>query len=147
MSVSSSVDVLHKEKIQYDKSITTNSKELKTIDFYTRTFQTNKDYKIINIKINIPYTSNDVDYGKSKVILFFDNEPICDLTMFDRVQYSLKPITIDAIVVEPPMGSHKMELKACVQNGTLNIPHYNPGFIEHTINPKLFGSIHILGFL
>jgi len=97
--------------------------------------------------MNIPFTSNDSDHGRSKVILFVDDEPVCDLTMSDRVSWTLKPITVDAVLLQPPMGSHKMELKTCVENGNLFIPAYNTSYLEHRVDPQLFGSIHIFGFL
>ena len=53
--VSSEIDIIKNEKIGYNSSITTSSKQLTEVFYYSRDFTTLKDYKLLSIKLNSFY--------------------------------------------------------------------------------------------
>ena len=57
--VSSEIDIIKNEKLGYNSSITLSSKQFNEVFYYSRDFKTLKDYKLLSIKLNIPFTGND----------------------------------------------------------------------------------------
>ncbi len=63
-------ELIKNEKIGYNSSITVTSKQLTEVYHYSREFMTNKDYNIIIVKLYIPFTSNDTEYKRSRILLY-----------------------------------------------------------------------------
>jgi hypothetical protein len=140
------IDVVHDEKIYYTYSVTFTDTSLKEIPFYTREFQTVTSYSYCRILLSIPFTSNDSPSSRNRLVLYLDEEPIYDTTMHNEAAWTLIPISIIATKINLTKGNHKITLKAAVSGGTLNIPHYNIGCIESTIDPAIFGRFTITGY-
>ena len=66
--------------------------------------------------------------------------------MYNQVNWELKPLFLEGIGMNIKSGNHKIKLMCCVDGGELYIPHYNSGYIEHTIKPEISGKLIILGF-
>ena len=139
-------ELIKNEKIGYNSSITVTSKQLTEVYHYSREFMTNKDYNIIIVKLYIPFTSNDTECKRSRILLYLDDEVICDGTIYNQVYWELKPLFLEGIGINVKSGNHKLKLMCCVDGGTLNIPHYNTDYIEHTVKPEISGKLIILGF-
>jgi len=145
--ISSSLNELIKyEKIGYNCSITVTSNQLTEVFHYSREFITKKDYNILIVKLSIPFTGNNTQGKRSRILLYLDDEIICDGTMYNEVHWELKPLFLEGIGINVKSANHKLKLMCCVDGGELNIPHYNPGCIEHTIKPEISGRLIILGF-
>ena len=141
----SSIDIIKNEKIGYNQSITISNSQLTEVFHYSREFITQIDYKLLSVKLNIPFTGNDSAGKRSRVILYVDDEPICDGSMHNQVNWELKPLQLEGICLNVKAGYHKIKLMCCVDGGNLNIPHYNSSCIENTVKPEIFGKIIILG--
>ena len=68
--VSSEIDIIKNEKLGYNSSIIVSSKELNEVFYYSRDFKTLKDYKLLSIKLNIPFTGNDTAGSRSRILLY-----------------------------------------------------------------------------
>ena len=55
----SSFDIIKNEKIGYNSEIGVTSTELIEVYHYSREFITHIDYKLLKVKLNIPYTGLD----------------------------------------------------------------------------------------
>ena len=143
--VSSEIDIIKNEKLGYNSSIIVSSKELNEVFYYSRDFKTLKDYKLLSIKLNIPFTGNNTAGSRSRILLYLDNEPICDGSIYNQSPWEIKPLNLEGFGFNVKNGNHKLQLKCCVNMGNLNIPHYNELEIEGTIEPKLFGNLIIIG--
>jgi hypothetical protein len=137
--------ILFQQKLEYIAPVLIDQKELTEVPYYTREFKTEQIYSIVQVNINIPYTSIDTDCSHGKILTYLDNEMICDSTIHSRHQWELKPLTIIGYVKNLPIGNHKIKILACVDKGTLNLPHLNKGYIEYTIKPIVSGSMTIIG--
>lgn len=139
--------LLFHQKYEYINSIIINQKILVEVPFYTRQFKTDKMYNFVQVNINIPYTSMDcTEYSHGKIITYLDDEVINDSTIHISKLWELKPLTIIGYVQNLKIGIHHIKIKACVDHGNLYLPHVNQDCIEYTINPKISGSITIIGF-
>ena len=143
--VSSEIDIIKNEKLGYNSSIIVSSKELNEVFYYSRDFKTLKDYKLLSIKLNIPFTGNDTTDSRSRILLYLDNEPICDGSIYNSQPWEFKPLNLEGFGFNVKNGNHNLQLKCCVDKGNLHIPHFKEGFIESTIEPKLFGNLIIIG--
>ena len=137
--------ILFQQKLEYIAPVLIDQKELTEVPYYTREFKTEQIYNIVQVNINIPYTSMDTDYSHGKILTYLDNEMICDSTIHNRYQWELKPLTIIGYVKNLPIGNHKIKILACVDKGTLNLPHLWKTCIEYTIKPIVSGSMTIIG--
>ena len=137
--------ILFQQKLEYIAPVLIDQKELTEVPYYTREFKTEQIYNIVQININIPYTSMDTDWSHGKILTYLDNEMICDSTINNRYQWELKPLTIIGYVKNLPIGNHKIKILACVDKGTLNLPHLWKTCIEYTIKPIVSGSMTIIG--
>ena len=144
--LNSSNELIKYEKIGYNCSITVTSNQLTEIFHYSREFIAKKDYNILIVKLHIPFTGNNSAGKRSRILLYLDNEVICDGTMYNEVYWELKPLFLEGIGMNVKSGNHKIKLMCCVDGGELNIPHYNSSCIEHTIKPEISGKLIILGF-
>ena len=77
----SNFDIILNEKIRYTNSITVTSRDFIEIPHYTREIVTDKDYKLLMIKLNIPFTANQDRDSRSRILLYLDNEMLGDFTM------------------------------------------------------------------
>ena len=137
--------ILFQQKLEYIAPVLIDQKELTEVPYYTREFKTEQIYNIVQVNINIPYTSMDTDVSHGKILTYLDNEMICDSTIHNRYQWELKPLTIIGYVKNLPIGNHKIKILACVDRGTLNLPHLWKTCIEYTIKPIVSGSMTIIG--
>ena len=137
--------ILFQQKLEYIAPVLIDQKELTEVPYYTREFKTEQIYNIVQVNINIPYTSMNTDYSHGKILTYLDNEMICDSTIHNRYQWELKPLTIIGYVKNLPIGNHKIKILACVDRGTLNLPHLWKTCIEYTIKPIVSGSMTIIG--
>ena len=140
--ISSSFDIIKNEKIGYNTGIVVSSSQLTEVYHYSREFITHIDYKLVSVKLNIPYTGND-GKNRSRIILYLDDEPICDGSIYNS-RWELRPIQLEGIGVNIKTGSHKIKLKCCTDAGNLFIPAFGPDRIENTIKPEIFGKIIII---
>ena len=137
--------ILFQQKLEYIAPVLIDQKELTEVPYYSREFKTEQIYNIVQVNINIPYTSMDTDYSHGKILTYLDNEMICDSTIHNQYQWELKPLTIIGYVKNLPIGNHKIKILACVDKGTLNLPHLCKTCIEYTIKPIVSGSMTIIG--
>ncbi len=140
-----SMDIIKNEKIRYNNSIIISSTQLTEVFHYSREFITQIDYKFIIVKLNIPFTGNDSQGKRSRILLYLDDDVLCDGTKFNQVPWELHPIHLEGIKLNVQPGNHKIKLMCCVDGGNLNIPHYNTNLIEYTIKPEIFSTLVIIG--
>lgn len=141
---SSSLDIIKNERIGYNNSIVISSTEFTEVYHYSREFITYSDYKLLTVKLNIPFVGNDAKSARSRIILYLDDKEICDGSMITIVDWQLNPLHLEGIGTDAKAGNHRLKLKCCVDKGNLNIPHYNPRCIEHK-KPEIFGNLIIIG--
>ena len=145
MITSSNFDVLKNETIKYNNSVEVKTRELSEVYYYTRDINTDRDYKLLTIKLNIPLVAIDSKQNYARILLYFDDQMICDGTMWSHVEWELKPLCLEGIVTNLKKGEHKLKLKCCVTGGTLNIPYYSTETILYTIKPELSGKLVVIG--
>jgi hypothetical protein len=127
--------------------ITINQKSLTNVAFYTRKVKAITDYMVVNVNINIPLTGNDSPWQYSRIITYFDDEVICDSTIYNTDAWEMKPLTINGYVKNVRQGEHTITIKAAVSAGTLHIPHFNPVYIVETIKPRIQYSYFVAGYV
>ena len=137
--------ILFQQNLEYIASVLINQKELTEVPYYTREFKTEQIYNIVQVNINIPFTAIDKEWSRARILTYLDNEKICDSSIHSRLDYELKPLTIIGYVKNLPIGNHKIKILACVDQGTLNLPHLWEKGIEYTIKPIVSGSMTIIG--
>lgn len=137
--------ILFQQNLEYIASVLINQKELIEVPYYTREFKTEQIYNIVQVNINIPFSGIGKESSRAKILTYLDNEKICDSSIHSRVDYELKPLTIIGYVKNLPIGNHKIKILACVDQGTLNLPHLYENNIEYTIKPIISGSMTIIG--
>ena len=96
--------------------VTLNQKSLTNVFFYTRKIKTGIYYKIVNVNIDIPLTGNDNTFKYSKT--YFDDEVICDSTIYNTDVWELKPLKCYALIVKK--GEHIITIKAAISGGSKN---------------------------
>ena len=141
----SSFDIIKNKKIGYNNSIEVTSPQLKEIFHYSREFITHVDYKLLSVKLNIPYSGIDNKEKRSRLILYLDDEAICDGSMYNT-SWELRPFQLEGICVNVKAGNHKVKLMGCVEQGAnLYIPALGLDCVENTIKPEIFGKLIIIG--
>ena len=53
--INSNFEILLSQKLTFNCSISIDEKTLTEVSFYTRDFTTKESFKLVNIKINIPF--------------------------------------------------------------------------------------------
>jgi len=139
--------ILLHEVSEITGSVTLYQKTLTNISFYTRKIKTFTDYMLINVKINIPQTGNNAGNTYSRIITYFDDEVICDSSIFNSDAWELKPLTIDGYVKNVKKGEHTITIKAAVSGGTLCIPYLDINSISETVKPRLQYSYFVAGLV
>ena len=102
---------------------------------------------VVNVNINIPLTGNENAGQYSRIITYFDNEIICDSTIYNTDAWELKPLTINGYVKNVRQGEHTITVKAAVSAGTLLIPHFYSLGIAETIKPRIQYSYFVAGYV
>ena len=138
--------ILYHQIYKYTSSILVEQKALTEVPYYTHEFKTEQIYQIVQVNINIPFTSIDTDGTRGRILTYLDNELICDSTISNNKAWELKPLTLIGYIQNLQKGTHKIKTLACVDKGTINLPHLNKDFIEYKIQPIISGSITIIGF-
>ena len=87
---------------------------------------------MLDIKLTIPFTSKDTDNSRSKILLYLDDELLCDGSIYNSIKWILRLI-------------HLM-VKSLIQNQEINIPHIHFNGIKYTKEPKLNGTLVIIGY-
>ena len=131
-------------KYDYVSSITCTQKDFTQIPFYTQYVEL-LPMQYLNVKVKIPFVGNDCDSKRSRILLKFDGEIIDQSAKYNTKQWELHDLVLEGMVFEIGQGKHIIEIFACVDGGTLNIPHYNTSLIEATKLPKLQGKLSIKG--
>ena len=90
--------ILLHEVSEMTHPITINQKSLTNVAFYTRKVKAITDYMVVNVNINIPLTGNDSGGQYSRIITYFDDEVICDSTIYNSDAWEMKPLTINGYV-------------------------------------------------
>ena len=137
--------VLFYQKLEYISSLLIDQKSLTEIPYYTKEFETDNIYNIVQVNINIPYSFVDIEWGRGKILTYLDDEMINDSTILNRFT-EIRPLTILGYVQNLQKGKHKIKILACVDKGNLNLPHINKSYLEYTIPPIVSGSIIVIGF-
>ena len=127
--------------------ITITQKSLTNVAFYTRKVKAITDYMVVNVNINIPLTGNDSGGQYSRIITYFDDEVICDSTIYNSDAWEMKPITINGYVKNVRQGEHTITIKAAVSAGTLHIPHFDSNSVTETIKPRIQYSYFVAGYV
>ena len=142
----SSIDVIKSEKIGYNKSVIVNSRQLSEVFYYSREFDTNINYKLCTVQLNIPYSGIRKKDSIARIILYIDEEAIYDGSIYNVEDYILRPINLCGNKINLMAGHHKIKLMACTNNEELHIPHLNWLGQEFTIKPEIFGSYLVIGY-
>jgi hypothetical protein len=139
--------ILLHEVSEMTHPITINQKSLTNVAFYTRKVKAITDYMVVNVNINIPLTGNDSGGQYSRIITYFDDEVICDSTIYNTDAWELKPLTINGYVKNVRQGEHTITVKAAVSAGNLNIPYYDTNSIVEKIKPRIQYSYFVAGYI
>ena len=67
---------------------------------YSREFQTFHDIKVLTVKLDIPFTGNEAVGTRSRILLYLDDHLLCDGTMYNQVNWELKPLHLEGTVVD-----------------------------------------------
>ncbi len=139
--------ILLREVSEITGKITINQKSLTNVAFYTRKIIAIRDYMVVNVNINIPLTGNDSGGQYSRIITYFDNEIICDSTIYNTDAWELKPLIFNGYVKNVRQGEHTITVKAAVSAGNLNIPYYDTNSIVEKIKPRIQYSYFVAGYI
>ena len=139
--------ILLHEVSEMTGKITINQKSLTNIAFYTRKVKAITDYMVVNVNINIPLTGNENAGQYSRIITYFDNEIICDSTIYNTDAWELKPLAINGYVKNVRQGEHTITIKAAVSAGTLYIPYFDSNSVAETIKPRIQYSYFVAGYV
>ena len=139
--------ILLHEVSEMTGKITINQKSLTNIAFYTRKVKAITDYMVVNVNINIPLTGNENAGQYSRIITYFDNEIICDSTIYNTDAWELKPLAINGYVKNVRQGEHTITIKAAVSAGTLHIPRFDSNSVAEKIKPRIQYSYFVAGYV
>ena len=149
--ISSNFEILLSQKLTFNCSITIDENKLTEVSFYTRDFTTKESFKLVNIKINIPFVGNSAGnkngaLSRNRILTYIDDELACDSSITSNTEWNLQNLNIDGFITDLKPGKHTLRIKACVNFGTLYIPFLNKSYEEYTINPPLSCGMLITGF-
>ena len=105
----SSIDVIKSEKIGYNQSIIVNSMQLSEVYYYSREFDTNMNYKLCTVQLNIPYSGIRKKGTIARIILYLDDEAIYDGSIYHVEDYILRPINLCGHKINLMAGHHKIK--------------------------------------
>ena len=147
MFYSSSIHIIKDEKIGYNQSVIVNSKQLTEVFYYSREFDTFINFKLCTVQLNIPYSGIRGYNSVARILLYLDEDLICDGSIYSKEAYILRPLNLSGYKTNLIAGHHKLMLKACTDNADLHIPHININGNEYIIKPPISGSILIVGHI
>ena len=139
--------ILLHEVSEFTCPITLNQKSLTNVAFYTRKVKAITDYMVVNVNINIPLTGNDSAGQYSRIITYFDDEVICDSSIYNSDAWEMKPLTINGYVKNVRQGEHTITIKAAVSAGTLHIPRFDSNSVAEKIKPRIQYSYFVAGYV
>jgi len=139
--------IILNEISEVTSSVTLNQRSLTNVAFYTRKIKAITDYMVVNVNINIPLTGNDSGGHYSRILTYFDDEIICDSTIYNSDGWELKPLTINGYAKNVKRGEHTITIKAAVSAGTLHIPHFEVNSVTETIKPRIQYSYFVAGYV
>ena len=143
--IKNNLEIIKNETIKYNSAIIVRTKELSEVYHYSRSFYIENDYKLITVKLNIPLVGIDRSKNYSRILLYLDNEMICDGSIWSHVEWELKPINLEGIGANIKKGEHSIKLMCSVTEGALNIPYYDINSALYTIKPELSSKLIIIG--
>ena len=139
------LEIIKNETIKYNSAILVKTKELSEVYHYSRSFTTDIDYKLITVKLNIPLVGINEKKNYSRILLYLDNDMICDGSIWSHVEWELKPIYLEGIGVNIKKGDHSVKLMCSVTGEKLNIPYFDTSCALNTIKPPLSSKLIIIG--
>ncbi len=131
--------------INFNESITINSKTFTEVHHYTRKFETKIPYKACKVELYIPFTGFEKSGYRARILLCLDDKVICDGSMNSAADWLLRPLFLKGEICDLEPGTHTVTLKCAVDGDTLNIPHYNKDFIEATLDPPIQATLSVVG--
>jgi len=131
------------EKIPYTTSVVVNSAAFVEVNHYRRQFNLDRAQNV-HINLHIPFVGNDTAGRRSRIQLRVDGETVCDSSKYNTKSWELHEVTFTALVQLAP-GQHTVTVFACVDGGTLRMPHYDGGSIEHTVKDSIFANLLVIG--
>ena len=96
----SSVHIIQNQRINYNNSITINTPQLTEVYHDTREFKTCHEFKMLTVVLNIPFTGNDTADARSRILLYLDDELLCDGSVYNTNPWELKPLHLEGIAVD-----------------------------------------------
>ena len=145
MNANSCLNIIMNETIKYNNSILIQSNTLIETYHYSRTFNIDMNFKLINIKLNIPLVGIDKEKQYARILLYFDDEMICDGSIWSHIPWELKPLFLEGIATNVKEGNHKIKLMCCVTGGSLNIPYFDTKSVLFKIKPELSSKLIVIG--
>ena len=111
--MSTTMKLIHFEKINFDYSVEIKSKDLQEVSWCQKQFYTDKDLSLCTININIPYVGPICrEWNSSKIVLFLDDGPIYTRQINSHRTNPLNPLIISCDNPNLKYGLHKLSLKA-----------------------------------
>ncbi len=111
------------------QSVTTSATTL-FATLYSYSVVTSAPTSTLLMRWNCPFAGNQIGGTRSAVQLLLDGEVVARSMKFNSQNWELHPFVLDASVPEVGAGSHLIEVRARVSDGTLHMPHYNPNLLE-----------------
>ena len=128
------------EALKYTDSITCDSSSWQDIYYYTRTFETTMVYSICQIRLSVPLVGNSDQYSMSRIIMYLDDEELCDGSSFSNYAWVLSPLNLIGVKEFLQIGKHRVRISACVRKpGCLFIPAYGSGHPNAPLTPIIQG--------
>ena len=59
---------------------------------------------MLTVILDIPFTGNQCSRSRSRILLYFGDELLCDGTIFNQNEWELKPLNLEGIVVDVKPG-------------------------------------------
>ena len=144
--ISPNFDIIKDEKIGFNDTIKIKSSQLTEVYHYSREFDTNIDYKLCTVQLNIPFSSLMYGCCCARILLYLDDDMICDGSFAIQKDWFLHPLNLFGHKTNLKKGHHKMKLMAAVNNNSeLHIPHINFEGPEYTVKPTISGNLLIIG--
>eukprot|EP00708_Paratrimastix_pyriformis_P003366 GAFH01002140.1.p2 GENE.GAFH01002140.1~~GAFH01002140.1.p2 ORF type:complete len:424 (-),score=89.47 GAFH01002140.1:5-1177(-) len=136
----------YEEKIPMSRNVEVPSGQgLVEVPKYTRTITT-PALNCLQLTMHIPFVGNDGDSARSRIVLYFDGQPVCDATKYNTKAWELHEVTLTALVRGVFAGPHTVQVRAMADRACLYLPHFNPSLIEATAEPPIFANFFCLGF-
>jgi len=133
-------------QFDYTTSIHVQSKGFTTIPKYTKRVFTN-DMDYLEVTYRIPFTGNQVTNSRSRLTVMFDQTVVTTFAKYNTHPWELNDVVLTGRVYNVKRGNHIVKILGAVDRGILNVPHFNPGLIENTLDPKINGNLYLFGIM